>query len=401
MSRIPTCPAKDQDLTSSSTPCSGTDRLPAAKSQLDLTTPTDLDVVAYGGNSTDFPGSGAHGGTFAAPPSGSSAERLGFGFRDTDSPSDWTIRSTPQPQNKTFVDPDADGLTSAGDNCPSAFNPGQENGDGDGQGDACDSDDDNDGVPNGSDNCRGNSAADQTDSDGDGQGNPCDSDDDNDGVPDASDDFPTDPTKSSATADADGDGVPDVSDGCPAASGPASNGGCPVPATDGDDVLTGTNAAETICGLLGSDTINGLGGNDTLFGDTCNDTTKLLAGAQLATEGGDKIDGGDGDDTIFGAGGNDKLSGGRGNDKVSGGDGNDSLKGGDDKDSLDGGRGNDKLSGGKGKNKYSGGSGNDAIDARNGVKETVNCGKGSKDAATVDRSDSVKGCETVRRPRKK
>ncbi|MDQ3933205.1 MAG: thrombospondin type 3 repeat-containing protein [Actinomycetota bacterium] len=394
-------PAGNQALSSSVSPCTGSDKLPADKSQLDLNTPATAseDVVAYGGNSTDFPPSGAHGGTIAAPPSGSSAERLSFGSRDTDNPADWTIRGTPQPQNSSFVDPDLDGVSP--DNCPNTSNPDQANADGDGQGDVCDSDDDNDGAPDASDNCKGTVSTDQTDTDGDGQGNPCDADDDNDGVPDANDDFPTDPTKSSATADGDGDGVPDVSDGCPAVPGPASNGGCPVGATDANDVLTGTDAGETICGLLGSDTINGLGGADTLFGDVCNDTTKLLAGAQLATEGGDTIDGGDGDDTIFGAGGNDKLNGGNGNDSAFGGDGNDSVKGGDGNDRLDGGRGNDKLSGGKGKNKYAAGSGNDAVSARNSVKENIDCGKGSKDTATVDRSDKVKNCETVRRPRRK
>lgn len=59
-----------------------------------------------------------------------------------------------------------------------------------------------------------------------------------------------------------------------------------------------------------------------------------------------------------------------------------------------------KLNGGKGKNKYAGGEGNDSVSARNGVKESVDCGKGSKDTATVDRNDTVKNCETVRRPRK-
>jgi hypothetical protein len=48
-------------------------------------------------------------------------------------------------------------------------------------------------------------------------------------------------------------------------------------------------------------------------------------------------------------------------------------------------------------NKYTGGSGNDSINARNGKKETVNCGAGNKDFATVDKADKVKGCEKVKR----
>jgi hypothetical protein len=48
-------------------------------------------------------------------------------------------------------------------------------------------------------------------------------------------------------------------------------------------------------------------------------------------------------------------------------------------------------------NKYSGGDGNDSINARNGKKETVNCGAGKKDIASVDKADEVKGCEKVMR----
>src|SRR3712207_8359992 len=40
------------------------------------------------------------------------------------------------------------------------------------------------------------------------------------------------------------------------------------------------------------------------------------------------------------------------------------------------------LGGGAGKNSYRGGSGNDRISARNGKRETVNCGSGRRDRAT-------------------
>ena len=52
-------------------------------------------------------------------------------------------------------DADGDGVTDSADNCPSTFNPGQENADGDTLGDVCDPDDDNDGVNDGSDLCPG------------------------------------------------------------------------------------------------------------------------------------------------------------------------------------------------------------------------------------------------------
>ena len=52
-------------------------------------------------------------------------------------------------------DADNDGVTDSADNCPTTFNPGQENADGDAQGDVCDPDDDNDGVLDGNDLCPG------------------------------------------------------------------------------------------------------------------------------------------------------------------------------------------------------------------------------------------------------
>ena len=47
-----------------------------------------------------------------------------------------------------------------------------------------------------------------------------------------------------------------------------------------------------------------------------------------------------------------------------------------------------------------GGRGNDKINARNGKKETVDCGPGTKDLATVDKTDKTKGCEKVKRANK-
>lgn len=52
-------------------------------------------------------------------------------------------------------DADGDGVTDSADNCPTTFNPGQENADGDAQGDVCDPDDDNDGIPDVNDLCPG------------------------------------------------------------------------------------------------------------------------------------------------------------------------------------------------------------------------------------------------------
>jgi len=82
-------------------------------------------------------------------------------------------------------DTDNDGIPDASDNCPTVYNPGQEDGDKDGVGNVCDNcptvanadqlDSDNDGVGNACDNCPSICNSNQLNADGDSYGDLCDS----------------------------------------------------------------------------------------------------------------------------------------------------------------------------------------------------------------------------------
>ncbi|MBI4470858.1 MAG: thrombospondin type 3 repeat-containing protein [Acidobacteria bacterium] len=87
-------------------------------------------------------------------------------------------------------DSDVDGVADIVDNCPSLFNPEQDDADGDGAGDECDPDDDDDGVLDQADNCPVDANSEQNDDDLDGVGDACDNcpSNDNPGQEDADDD---------------------------------------------------------------------------------------------------------------------------------------------------------------------------------------------------------------------
>ena len=94
-------------------------------------------------------------------------------------------------------------------------------------------------------------------------------------------------------------------------------------------------------------------------------------------------------DVLVGLGGDDFIDGANGNDVIDGGDGNDTIYGGGNDDQIKGGPGLDSLSGeGSGSGFFISVPGNDTIDARDGVREQLNCGPGA-DTAIVDELDVV------------
>jgi len=95
-------------------------------------------------------------------------------------------------------DSDGDGIADTSDNCPSDANPGQEDADNNGVGDAC-QDSDGDGVTDAEDNCPSASNPGQEDADSNNIGDAC-QDSDGDGILDTADKCPADPDTSANAA---------------------------------------------------------------------------------------------------------------------------------------------------------------------------------------------------------
>jgi len=182
---------------------------------------------------------------------------------------------------------------------------------------------------------------------------------------------------------------------------------CTIVGSADPDDMDGSDGPDVICGLGGNDTIRGHAGDDTVWGGPGNDRLLGAGGSDvLAGEGGDDLlcgnDGadileeGDGSGTVVGGDDDDFLFGDPGRDKLYG----DAFR--DDRDATVCGDqvsftigGEDKLVGGSGRDLAFGGPGNDLLAMRDGVGEVVNGGKGRRDVAMVDRTDSVSGVEVT------
>ena len=72
------------------------------------------------------------------------------------------------------------------------------------------------------------------------------------------------------------------------------------------------------------------------------------------------------------------------------------LDGGPGNDVQRGGAGGDRIIGGRGNDTIFAGSGNDVISARDGERDIVYCGRGSRDRVVADKLDKVaRNCERV------
>jgi hypothetical protein len=114
-----------------------------------------------------------------------------------------TINGPMQTRCFAAPDEDLDGIPDADDNCVTKDNPGQDNLDGDGLGDVCDTDKDGDGRANSQDNCRWVPNPEQFDFDDDGIGDACE-DSDGDHHLDADDNCPEDANPFQQDTDEDG-----------------------------------------------------------------------------------------------------------------------------------------------------------------------------------------------------
>jgi Ca2+-binding RTX toxin-like protein len=126
-----------------------------------------------------------------------------------------------------------------------------------------------------------------------------------------------------------------------------------------------------------------------IFGTVHNDVFTGTAGP-------DNFAGDGGNDEIHGAGGNDDLYGGPDDDQIFGDAGNDKLQGASGADRVDGGSGVDSINGDRASCTFTCSFDADALFARDGEQDSVDCGGGA-DTAQVDQLDVVAFCTSIDR----
>jgi Ca2+-binding RTX toxin-like protein len=137
----------------------------------------------------------------------------------------------------------------------------------------------------------------------------------------------------------------------------------------------------------------------------------LAGGLALAADvscSGEYCEGTTGNDTMTGSASEDQMYGIGGNDTMYGKDGADSMwgdwhqvidPGEPGNDTMYGGNGPDRLQGDERTDTLNGGRGNDRIEAKDGERDIINCGRGMEDVAFFDRGiDSVSNCEIKNPP---
>ncbi len=143
---------------------------PLTVSFFDLSTDPDDSVVGW---QWDFESDGTFDSSERNPSHAYSASgRYSVTLRVTDSHGATAVRTQVELIGVS-ADVDQDGLLDEVDNCPSVWNSDQADVDGDGLGDACDSDADGDSFSNAADNCPLDVNPAQADADGDGFGDAC------------------------------------------------------------------------------------------------------------------------------------------------------------------------------------------------------------------------------------
>jgi Ca2+-binding RTX toxin-like protein len=172
------------------------------------------------------------------------------------------------------------------------------------------------------------------------------------------------------------------------------------------DVLAGSGSANVLRGGLGGDEVSGNGGNDVFQGEAGADgadryfggvgTDRIdvgsrVRGVRLSLDGiADDGEPGEGDNV---SGDVEQIRGTDFDDVLVGNDAPNTIFGFVGSDLLEGGGGADTLSAGAGFDTVRGEAGNDLIEARDGIREIVDCGDGN-DTANRDALElSVIGCE--------